>query len=392
MRALGLKYSTSFIDYFLVFFVFDLLFMPYLAASTPMSFFILILMSFSLFSNVKKNVLVTYFLIIVIMLSSALNGLTLYSTGSVDNLKRVVQMSLVLSLIFLNFEKVNLYFVTNRIVSILVIFVFYMLALLIISLFSPELYIQFLNTFSPNDIEMIYLNVEMYRFSYVFSDPNSFGYLCVFLITFLFFYGGSSFLILTVYIIIAFLVLSTQSRGALLAFVAVTSIFLISKIRFSLRTFYFIIFLFTLFFVLFQVFQDYLLFIQESFEKRSEIEEAMGTGMGGGRDKKYAYLLENFNFNVVGTGYTLFINGLEFRPHSDFIRMILSYGFLFPIIFSSFFYSLRFKNILLCFCFLFPFLLNSVVDDYRLFTIFTIFFLLFKYDDKIENSTIRSVA
>lgn len=392
MRAFGLKYSTSFIDYFLVFFVFDLLFMPYLAASTPMSFFILILMSFSLFSNVKKNVLVTYFLIIVIMLSSALNGLTLYSTGSVDNLKRVVQMSLVLSLIFLNFEKVNLYFVTNRIVTILVIFVFYMLTLLIISLFSPELYIQFLNIFSPNDIEIIYLNVEMYRFSYVFSDPNSFGYLCVFIITFLFFYGRSSFILLTVYIIIAFLVLSTQSRGALLAFVAVTSIFLISKIRFSLRTFYFMIFLFTLFFVLFQVFQDYLLFIQESFKKRSEIEEAMGTGMGGGRDKKYAYLLENFNFNVVGTGYTLFINGLEFRPHSDFIRMILSYGFLFPIIFSSFFYSLRFKNVLLCFSFLFPFLLNSVVDDYRLFTIFTIFFLLFKYDDKIENSTIRSVA
>ena len=106
MQVYDLKNSKPFINYFIVFYIFDLLLLPYFAASTPVSFFLMILMSPFLFS-VKRNYLVAYFVLLIIMLASIVNGLSIYSSGSLDNLKRILQMSLVLSLFFLNLKNVD---------------------------------------------------------------------------------------------------------------------------------------------------------------------------------------------------------------------------------------------------------------------------------------------
>lgn len=381
--------KDSLIDYFVVFFVFDLLFLPNFLASTPLSFFLLILFSPIMFS-IKKEFILAYMLLIVFMLASAINGLTVYASGAEENLKRLIQMALVLSLIFLNFNRLNFFYVERMFSKIVFIFILYLITLLIISLISPSFYLSVMSVISPNAVEMISANVEMFRFSYMFSDPNTLGYLLVFVSIFHLFYSRKSNLSLLTYFALFFLVLSTQSRGALLAFVAVTMIILLSRSKFSLNTFKLILLFATFSALFFLVFQDYFMFIIEAFEKRSEIEEAMGTGLGGGRDKKYFYLINNFNLNLYGVGYSLFIDGLEFRPHSDLIRMILSYGIIFFLVFMSLFIPNSFRNLVLMFSFFFPFLLNSVVDDYRLFGVFVILFLFMKNDHRWKNSVTRS--
>jgi hypothetical protein len=375
--------KESLIDFFIVFFIFDLLFLPNFLASTPVSFFLLVLMSPLLFL-IKKRYLLLYLLLLIVMLASVINGLTVYSVGTEDNLKRLMQMALVLALIFLNFEKVNFLLVERLINKLVLVFIFYLLIFLIFSLIIPDLYVSVMGVLSPNSIGMITANVEMFRFSYMFSDPNTLGYLLVFVAIYHLFYVRNTKITLFVFFIIFILVLSTQSRGALLAFICVSSLIVLSRTRLSLNTIRvsFFILVFSSLFVL--IFQDFFSFIIDAFEKRSEIEESMGTGLGGGRDKKYYYFLNNFSFNLYGVGYSLFIDGLEFRPHSDLIRIVLSYGFFFFILFSSLFVPNNFRNTILLFSFMFPFLLNSVVDDYRLFGVFVMLFLFMKYDKRLK--------
>lgn len=378
MECLERENKNNLIDYFIVFFIFDLLFMPNFFASTPISFYLMIFLSPFLFS-LKKNYFFAYLLLVAFMLASVINGLSINTLGAADNLKRLVQMSLLLSMFFLDFKRVHFNYLDKMLRKIICVFVIYLVFLLSLSLFMPDFYLQLLSKLSPNASEMISANVEMFRFSYIFSDPNTLGYLLVFLTTYYLFYASRNVVSFCTYIGLFFLVISTQSRGALLAFFAVTSIILISRSRFSFSTFKIFIFIIFTAILVYFAFQDYFKFIFEAFEKRSEIEEAMGTGIGGGRDKKYIYLLQNFNFNFYGVGYSLFIDGLEFRPHSDLIRMILSYGVSFLFVFICLFISKNFKNFVLFFAFLFPFLLNSAVDDFRLFGIFILIFLFMKH-------------
>lgn len=372
------------ISLFVCFFIFDLLFMPNLLASTPLSFFLLIFFSPMLFS-VKKSYLILYCLLVIIMLASTINGMSLYITGTADNVKRLIQMMLMLAILFLNFRRLDFDFVQNNINKLICLFVFYLVNLLVASIFTPELYLSFMSFLSPNAIDMIVLNVDMFRFSYMFSDPNTLGYLLVFISVYCLFYIRNFRLFLVLWFALFILVLSTQSRGALLGILLTTFLFVLWQFRLSLTTIKMSFFITILCLLLFFIFQDLFLLVIDAFEKRSEIEEAMGTGMGGGRDKKYVHLINNFNFNFFGVGYSLYIDGSEFRPHSDLIRLILSYGLFFFVFFSFLFIPSSFKTLLLLLSFSVPFLLNSVIDDFRLFGLFIIVFMFMKFDKRSFN-------
>lgn len=374
--------KESLISFFVVFIIFDLLFLPNFLASTPVSFFLLILLAPLLFSVVKESLLI-YTLLIICIIASVINGLTMYTIGAEENLKRLIQISLVLSLIFLNFKKIKFCLVERLLNKVILLFIFYVFILFILSLVVPEIYLSIMALLSPNAFEMISGNVEMFRFSYMFSDPNTLGYLLVFISIYYLFHSKITLQSLLVMFLLSCLILSTQSRGALLAFVCFITMFSLSHFKFSLSTIK-MSFLIILFFTLvFFIFQDFFIFIMEAFEKRSEIEDAMGTGMGGGRDKKYVYFINNLNFSFYGVGYSLFIDGIEFRPHSDLIRMVLSYGACSLFLFFLIFFPINFKTFLLLFSFLFPFLLNTAIDDYRLFGLFVILFMFMKYDRRL---------
>lgn len=198
-------------------------------------FFLLVLLSPLLFSIEKKHLLI-YILLILFIVTSVANGLVIYADGAEENLKRLMQMSLVLSLIFLNFKTINFFLVERLLNKIILFFIFYLFVLLVISLTAPKLYLSLIGLVSPNAIEMISANVEMFRFSYIFSDPNTLGYLLVFTSIYYLFYSKSPNLTLFAFFMLFCLVLSTQSRGSLLAFISFISIFVFSRFKFSLNT------------------------------------------------------------------------------------------------------------------------------------------------------------
>tara|TARA_R110001592_G_scaffold45986_2_gene146680 strand:- start:9335 stop:10489 length:1155 start_codon:yes stop_codon:yes gene_type:complete len=370
------------ISFFVIFFVFDLFFLPSFLASTPLSFFLLVFLS-PLFFLIKKEYLLVYMLLLAFMLASIINGISTFGMGTEENIKRFTQISLILSIIFINFKILDYPLVEKMLNKLIVVFLVYLIVLLIVSVSLPQLYLSYMAYLSPNSINMIISNVEVFRFSYIFSDPNTLGYLLVFTAIYSLFYFKNTKFAIIIWLIIFFLILTTQSRGALLALVFTAMMVAIWQSRFTLSTLKIIFFSIGLLLIIVFIFQDFFAVIIDAFEKRSEIEDAMGTGMGGGRDKKYVYFINNVNFSLYGVGYSLFIDGIEFRPHSDLIRMGLSYGVFFVLFFFMIFFPYNFKSSSMLLSFMFPFLINTVIDEYRLFGLFVILFMFMKHDKRL---------
>jgi len=125
------------------------------------------------------------------------------------------------------------------------------------------------------------------------------------------------------------------------------------------------------------LFQESILLSIENYEVRFQAEDAMGAGVGGGRISSWIFFVENFNLNpFFGVGYTLERLGNIYRPHSDFIRLNLSYGWMTYIVMVYLLFRMKVKNIMLLSAFLVPFFINTVIDDYRLFGLFIVFILI----------------
>jgi hypothetical protein len=95
---------------------------------------------------------------------------------------------------------------------------------------------------------------------------------------------------------------------------------------------------------------------------------------GNPRLRIYYRALTNFYPSIFGQGYTLLLEDSFFKPHSDHLRLIYSYGLVAYICVLIFF----FKNILKSnFIFLVPafyaFSINTLIDEQKLLVIFLIF-------------------
>ena len=103
------------------------------------------------------------------------------------------------------------------------------------------------------------------------------------------------------------------------------------------------------------------------YEYRNEAEAALGEGLGGGRIGKYEYFFSNINLAPMGNGYSQFRDGIEFRPHSDLIRINFAYGLPFAALLGYFTFPRLRVYMIYFIIFLIPFLINTVIDDYKLF-------------------------
>ncbi|PSU61817.1 O-antigen ligase family protein [Photobacterium phosphoreum] len=121
--------------------------------------------------------------------------------------------------------------------------------------------------------------------------------------------------------------------------------------------------------------------IFKMLESRGDNESSLG----GGRYYKYIYMLDNFNFKPFGIGYNITVNDVIFKPHSDFIMLVLSYGIIVLVIF---FYMIcpRIKEQAYLFIpFIFGFLINSILDEYRLICVFFILTGLLYENYKVQK-------
>ncbi|EKO3740220.1 hypothetical protein P0E98_003131 [Vibrio metschnikovii] len=368
-------------SFFIKFMVIDLLFFPNFLFSTPLSFFLLPCML--IFNNrLRASILSVFIVIFIFMLASVINGSIEHPSTEVENLKRMIQFLLIASLFLYKDSTFNFHGIVIFINKVVFFFVFYLYILLFFSFFNESLYLTLISYLSPMSILQIKENVNINRFSYYFSDPNSLGYLLSFVSVYVLFHFKKPNVKIFIFTLIFVMVLFTQSRGALISMLLVTGVYTFYKLDFSIKSIRAFIFISA--FLIFTAFllQDYIILVNDAFKARSEIEAATGTGLGGGRDVKYKYLIDNFNFKLFGVGYSLYIDSKEFKPHSDFIRMILSYGFFSLIPLCIFLFPSNFRSFVLLLAFSVPFMINTVVDDYRLFGIFIIFFIIIERYNK----------
>ena len=381
------KYKFS--GFYLLLLIIDLLVFPKFLFSTPLLVFFIPL--FLLFiPNFRHSNIIVYFALLIVIVSSVLFGSMEYQGYTSENLKRGIQIGVVFIILLYDFEKIDFVFMFKWLRRILIVYFLMILLLIFIFFFEVDLYSRFMRTFFPESIPMLLNNISHQRFSFHFTDPNAMGYFIVIVLAFL----------LTLklpvrehmfYLICALIiVLTTQSRGAMLSYGLVALSYYFLFLNGKASKFYFLSLLVICCFIAFFYLEIYVDNFFAAMVERSDAESALGAGLGGGRIDSWYYFFQNFNYNpFFGVGYSLERDGEVYRPHSDFIRMNLSYGIL---VYFLFLYMLRgfcIKHTMIIFSFAVPFLINTVIDDYRLFCIFLIFYCLIRSGNKYKNTVAK---
>jgi len=289
---------------FLGFLVFDLLLLPRFIFSTPVSFFIVVPLIL-IVGRISTREVLAYTGMAAILISSLIYGAERNGNLEVESVKRVVQLCLIMGLVFIDYSTVSY----PRLMTILrkVIFLFYLVCatFLFLMLSDQSLYKTLIVLFYPESETMISENLANLRYSFHFTDPNSFGYLVVLCFVLASLIDYSARLKCVIFCISLILVVSTQSRGALLALLLVSSVYWVLYLDFKAKLNSALL-MFLVFGVILSVFFEYVGFYWELYEKRQQLEEISGKGIGGGRLDIWYYFFNNFNPNpFFGVGYYL---------------------------------------------------------------------------------------
>lgn len=351
---------------YLVFLAFiDLLFIPRLLSpvAMPLSLFFMMILPLFFRYDVKNLILATVFIICIF--GSLLNSSLLGGDNVTDDIKRALQLISFFSyLIIANRAEYNVKYY----IWVLRIFFVWIFILSLFFLSNPSQIINIMSTYYPESIFIQENNLINLRFSYIFQDPNAAGYLYAILFACYMVIEKNWKFQYIILLFSLFAITLTQSRGALLAFFTIITVFLIFDRKYLPKYYYFIFVIMFPLLVLYLAQSEDIITVLDMLSSRGEQEESLG----GGRLGKYIYMLNNFNFMPFGVGYNLTKNGEIFRPHSDLIRLILSYGLVVLLIF---FYTITPKikeQIYILIPFMFGFLINSILDGYRLTCIFFI--------------------
>lgn len=355
-------------DSVVLFIFFDLLFLPRLVPLFGIPVSLLAVLAYAAGRGVAGKKLLTIALILAICLLSAFNGIS--AKGAfyfADDIKRGLQLasSLLYGAILLRANRSCF----DKLAKVLRLFFVYTLLLAILSYVYPSAYEQFIREVYPEAISELEDNLGAMRFGYFFTDPNSAGYFVCFALAFYITLENRRRLALPLLFASA-VILSTQSRGALIA-LAIIYLHIVANSQITILNKLSIVGIVGLAItvILFQ-FGELATLAVELFEYRAQAEETLGLGVGGGRLDKYSYFLNNINLLPFGIGYSLQQNGFEFRPHSDLIRINFAYGLplLLPLMYLVYPRTTGLRNIFAVF--MIPFLVNTVIDDYKLLPLY----------------------
>ena len=281
-----------------------------------------------------------------------------------------------------------------KIKNILIIYVTVYSVLGIISYFNIALYFKILNLLSVYNpfVSDWYLRqrVELFRYSYILADPNNSAYMFQMIIFYMLLNEKlKTFEKLYLYFSLILSLMLSMSTGALL------SAFLFFFIYFGLRMLqnykinYKRIFvgLLTLCLgiiiggIIFLLFRDNFTFLGKYSLER------MLNNTGGGRIEKYFFMFKDKLPNLIGEGYILLRNGDLFRPHSDHLRFMYSYGMIAYIISLWFFFRHIWNSSK--FMFLIPgfmaYSINSLIDEQKVIIILLSLIAYTKYKSNSIN-------
>lgn len=364
----------------------DLLFFPRLlfAFGIPLSLVIVMVSIFR--ERFNWRAVICLLALGTAMFSSVLFGAISGSNSvPIESFKRALQL---MTILFYAFYRIDFTVIAPALVKVLRAFYIWVFFAMLLSFFDPFLYQRLFTYIYPETLDQLENTIEVLRFAYFFSDPNSAGYfICFTLVAYLSLERRLSWAFLCWPLATA-TVMATQSRGAYIALLLIFCYLMYGSDASRTTRIRVIVFIGLLagalaFFYSEDITQAYAVFAGR-FEQEDDI--------GGGRADKYAYFLQNLNLLPFGPGYHLQRGGAEFLPHSDLIRLNLAYGILALPLMLYFVFPRRRSQVLLFAVFLVPFLINTVIDDYRLFPMYLLIFALLGRLDTPRVATRNQVS
>jgi len=352
----------------------DLLFLPRLLFAFGIPVSLLIVIGSIFFIRSSRSIsfnyigLFVFLSLIVTMSTSVIFGvITFKNIEPVESFKRVLQFATIL---FYSFYRIDAARLKSALIIVLRVFYVWIFCLMLLSYYNPTVYYSLLTKIYPEAVEYMEWNLASFRFSYFYTDPNSAAYLICFTLAAYVFLERHLRWGLLCGTLATLTVIGTQSRGAYIALLLIF-IFIVFRKEVSQRKKNLAILIIAAsVFAIATYYSDEVQGAYKIYQMRLEGEDELG----GGRAGKYLYFLQNLNVLPFGTGYNLLIDGSEFRPHSDLIRLNLSYGaFALPLLLYYVFPRRR-SQLLLFLVFLLPFLINTVIDDYRLLPLYLLLF------------------
>ena len=235
-----------------------------------------------------------------------------------------------------------------------------------------------------------------FRFSYIFTDPNTGAYFLLIATLPLLPLLKSRLSSLMAFMAILVAVLISQSRGGLLAMLLGTMLWLIHSSTSNERIYSSLLikaFLAILMLILGLVVINKLIdnnifgdtLITDYILYRLTDQESIDIGSGS-RITRWLYYISELIPLPFGRGYIFNVDSADFNPHSDLLRLIYSYGF----IVAPLFIYLCFRHILRIPLIIVPavvaFGINTLIDEQKLFALFLS--LLGMYYSGVFNGTL----
>lgn len=398
-----LKKNYRFINFLIIFIFIDILLLPnFPFFSMPISLPLVI--GLIIFKKIKikfdREVLVFIILSLLILLSVVLSFLQSpqslgYLNVWMENIKRAFQLITSFSYYFL--FKNYLKYTSINIKKILYIFIVMYIGLGIIANLNVGLYFTILNTIgvkNPFASDWFLIQQEeLFRYSYLFVDPNNAAYIFQ-LIVFYILLNETLKPIEKIFLYISLLIslILSMSTGAVISAIVFFAFFvLFTFLKFirenKFRTSYENILKQTTLYgfgILTVGIVAY--FLRDMYSNITEYSiDRMSGNTDGGRLEIYRFMLANKIPNLIGEGYVQIRNGSFFRPHSDHLRFLYSYGIVAYLISLWFFFRKAIFNSK--FLFVIPgfmaYSINTLIDEQKILIILLLLVSYTQYLNKV---------
>lgn len=371
----------------------DILILPYFPFFVINTLFFLI---FYDFLNYNKHILDKkefYFSILFILFSLISTYLSYYNDNYnlgffSENLKRFFQLVLVFIfyIYFYSFFRKNNN--EKRVLFLIRLFFVCVFAWAIIYFFSLDDFLSLKNLFNRNDsfIDMFEGGENnIYRFSYIWTDPNNIAYAILGVFLFAIFNLKVSVVEIFLYLAIVFFVclLSMSTTAWLILFAIVMPCFFYNLNYKDLKTLLFVFSIIVLFLifglkVISNVLQsDVALSSFERFESNN-----IGTESGNSRLEIWKKIFSYYGGDLYkyvfwGQGYQLHHNDQLIKPHNGFFLILFAYGFFASILFMYVFFNFKLnKKYIFMIPFFLCFFINVMIGELKLFLLY-VFLLAF---------------
>lgn len=365
----------------------DLLFFPYfqkiiIPFSLPIALMGLLACRRITFPPQWTNILMLVGLFMVVSVTASL-FLPQSSPYLIENIKRMLQFFTSFFYFMLFYHVARHSRIEKILVIISVLFLVYFASWLIFFIYDPLAVNSLLASLYGRLVTSSDVVAMHTRFAYFFTDPNTAGYFLLIAVLPWLLVVRSYIFKVSIIATCAVAVIFLGSRGALLALILAVglwanplrAIFRAIFLRFTERDFKEVLkFVFVAIIVgvvfattLPRIFSDLPVFVRV-IERVSNVE-AFQTG--GSRFAIWTAYAGSLMPLPIGRGYMFdTIYGGRFFPHSDFLRMVYSYGFIVAVLFVAWILRLGCRYPLLVVPALMAFGINSLIDEQKLFAVF----------------------